>query len=366
MKIDLRKIRISELFESFTDNGEQGVAGFGGRLNIRPAYQREFIYKEKQRNAVIDTVRRGFPLNTMYWAVASDGYELMDGQQRTISICQYVNGDYSVEIDGKPFGFANLPKERQQQILDYELSVYVCDGDDGEKLDWFKVINIAGEKLTEQELRNAIYTGPWLGDAKRWFSRTGAPAAALGSKLVNGTPIRQDYLETALDWLSEGKIEDYMAAHQHDQNANELWTYFQAILNWVNLTFPSYRREMKGVAWGPLYNRFGKDKLDTLKLEAEVSRLMQDEDVTRKSGIFDYVLSGSERALSIRAFTDNMKREAYERQGGLCPTCDEPKQKFDISEMEADHITPWSKSGKTIASNCQMLCKPHNRVKSGK
>ncbi|WP_309622763.1 DUF262 domain-containing protein [Novosphingobium sp.] len=366
MKIDLRKIRIAELFDNFSDCGEQGVTGYSGRLNIRPAYQREFIYKEKQRNAVIDTVRRGFPLNTMYWAVADDGYELMDGQQRTVSICQYVNGDYSVEIDGNPFGFVNLPKERQQQILDYELSVYVCDGDDGEKLDWFKVINIAGEKLTEQELRNAIYTGPWLGDAKRWFSRTGAPAAALGSKLVNGTPIRQDYLETALDWLSGGKIEVYMAEHQHDQNANELWSYFQSVLNWVNLTFPNYRREMKGVAWGPLYNRYGKEKLDTSKLEAEVLRLMQDEDVTRKSGIFDYVLSGSVRTLSIRAFTDNMKREAYERQGGLCPACDEPKQKFDISAMEADHITPWSKGGKSIASNCQMLCQPHNRIKSGK
>lgn len=366
MKIDLRKIRIAELFDNFTDNGEQGITGYGGRLDIRPAFQREFVYGAKERNAVIDTVRKGFPLNTMYWAVAGDGYELMDGQQRTISICQYVNGDYSVEIDGHPFGFANLPAERQQQILDYELSVYVCDGTDGEKLDWFRVINIAGLKLEPQELCNAIYTGPWLADAKRWFSKTGGPAFGIGSKLVNGEVNRQKYLETALDWLSDGKIEDYMAAHQHDQNANELWTYFQNVINWVNLTFPNYRKEMKGVAWGPLYNRFGQDKQDTAVLEAKVSQLMQDEDVTKKSGIFDYVLSGSERALSIRAFTDNMKREAYEKQKGLCPACDEPKQKFDLSEMEADHITPWSKGGKTIVSNCQLLCKPHNRIKSGK
>ncbi len=363
MKIELQNIKVSELIDSFVDNGEQGVSGYGGRLNIRPAYQREFIYKDKQRNAVIDTVRKDFPLNTMYWAVAGDGFELMDGQQRTISICQFVNGEFSVEIDGSPRGFANLTIERQQQILDYELSVYVCDGTDGEKLDWFKIINIAGEKLTEQELRNAIYTGPWLADAKRWFSRTGAPASAIGSKLVNGTPIRQDYLETALDWLSDGHIEEYMAMHQHDQNANELWTHFQNVINWVCLTFPNYRKEMKGVSWGPLFNKYGKDNHDTSKLEAEISRLMQDEDVTRKSGVFEYVLSGSERALSIRVFTDNMKREAYERQKGLCPTCNDY---FSFDAMEADHTTPWSLGGKTVASNCRMLCKADNRTKGGK
>lgn len=361
MEIEFRHVTVAQLVKSYADKGEAGVTGYGGQLNIRPAYQREFVYKEKQRDAVIDTLRRGFPLNTMYWAVAGDGYELMDGQQRTISICQYVNGDFSVEIGGNPFGFSNLPKERQQQILDYELSVYVCEGTDQEKLDWFRVINIAGEKLTDQELRNAIYTGPWLAAAKTWFSKTGAPAAAIGNKLLNGTPIRQDYLETALNWLSGGKIEAYMAAHQHDQNANELWTYFQNVINWVNLTFPNYRKEMKGVAWGPLYNRFKDEAFDTTQLEAEVTRLMQDEDVTRKPGIYDYVLSGNERALSIRAFTDNMKREAYERQKGVCPAC---SKAFGIGEMEADHITPWSKGGKTIAANCQMLCKTDNRIKS--
>lgn len=364
MKIYLQKLRVEELAADYADKGEAGVTGFGGKLNIRPAYQREFVYKEKQRDAVIDTVRKNFPLNTMYWAVADDGgFELMDGQQRTISICQYVQGDYSVMIDGNPFGFANLPKERQQQILDYELSIYVCEGTDQEKLDWFRVINIAGEKLYDQELRNAIYTGPWLAAAKTWFSKSGAPAAAVGSKFLKGTPIRQDYLETALHWISEGEIVEYMRAHQHDQNANELWSYFQAVINWVKLTFPNYRKEMKGVAWGPLYNRFKDVPQDTEKLEAEISRLMRDNDVTRKPGIFDYVLSGNERALSIRAFDDNMKREAWERQGGICPVC---KKKFAIEDMEADHIDPWHSGGKTIAENCQMLCKPDNRRKSGK
>lgn len=362
MNIDLKKVKVSDLVAGYRNQDEAGVIGYGGRLNIRPAYQREFVYKEKQRDAVIDTVRKGFPLNTMYWAVTDDGYELMDGQQRTISICQYVSGDFSVMMDGNPFGFANLPKERQQQILDYELSVYICEGTDQQKLDWFRIINIAGEKLTDQELRNAIYTGPWLSAAKTWFSKTGAPAYAIGSKLLNGAPIRQDYLETAIDWLSDGKIENYMAAHQHDQNANELWTYFQNVINWVNLTFPNYRKEMKGVAWGPLYNRFRDVAQDTVTLEADIAKLMQDEDVTKKSGIFDYVLSGSERALSIRAFTDNMKREAYERQQGICPAC---KKRYEIDEMEADHTTPWSKGGKTVAANCRMLCKNDNRLKSG-
>jgi hypothetical protein len=363
MKITLQNIQVRDVANGYHDSGEGGVVGYGGKLNIRPAFQREFIYKEKQRNEVINTVRRNFPLNTMYWAVAGDGFELMDGQQRTISVCQYAQGDFPVEIDGSPMFFNNLTKEKQTQILDYELSVYVCDGTEDEKLAWFKVINIAGEKLTDQELRNAIYTGPWLADAKRWFSRSGAPAAAIGNKLVTGTPIRQEYLETAIDWLSNGTIEKYMAEHQHDQNANELWTYFQSVINWVNLTFTTYRREMKGVSWGPLYNEFGTKKLDTGKLEAEVSRLMQDEDVTKKSGIYDYVLSGNERSLSIRAFTDNMKREAFERQGGICPICE---KQYDLDAMEADHLTPWSKGGKTTAENCRMLCKPDNRAKGGK
>lgn len=363
MKIALRNVKVSELIDGYEDKAEEGVRGYNGRLNIRPAFQREFIYKEKQRNEVINTVRKSFPLNTMYWAVAGQGFELMDGQQRTVSICQYVQGDFPVEIDGSPMFFNNLTAEKRKQILDYELSVYVCEGTEGEKLDWFKIINIAGEKLTDQELRNAIYTGPWLADAKRWFSRSAAPAAAIGNKLVNGTPIRQEYLEAAIDWLSNGAIEKYMAEHQHDQNANELWTYFQNVINWVNLTFTTYRKEMKGVAWGPLYNKFGKEKLDTKNLEAKIANLMLDEDVTKKSGIYDYVLSGNERALSIRAFMDNMKREAYERQNGVCVKC---KTKFQLGEMEGDHIKPWHEGGKTNAANCQMLCKDDNRRKSGK
>lgn len=363
MKIDPQKIKVSELFDGYRDDGEGGVRGYGGNLNIRPAFQREFIYGEKERNAVINTVIKKYPLNTMYWAAVGKGFELMDGQQRTVSICQYVQGDFSIEIDGNPMGFGNLSEEKKKQILDYELTVYVCDGTDDEKLEWFQVINIAGKPLYPQELRNAIYTGQWLADAKRWFSKRGGPAVSIGDKYVKAEVERQGYLETALNWISGGQIAPYMAAHQHDQNANELWTYFQNVINWASLTFTNYRREMRGVEWGPIYNQFKEKKLDTAKLETEIARLMQDEDVTKKSGIYDYVLTGKERSLSIRAFTENMKREAFERQKGICPACNKP---FTFDGMEADHITPWHEGGKTIAENCQMLCKADNRTKSGK
>jgi hypothetical protein len=360
MKIKLKEIPIREVIANYQDKDDLGVIGYSGKLNIRPAYQREFVYDDKKRDAVIDTIRKSFPLNVMYWAKNDDEtFEVLDGQQRTISFCRYVVGDFSVNYQF----FHNLTKEEQDQILDYKLMIYICEGSDKEKLDWFKIINIAGEKLTDQELRNAVYTGAWLSDAKAKFSKPNAPAYLLAKDYVSGSPIRQDFLQTALSWLSNGAIESYMSEHQHDQNANELWLYFQKVINWVSLTFPNYRKEMKGVNWGRLYNEFGDKNLDTAALEAEVVELMTDEDVTKKSGIYEYVLTRDERALSIRAFTDNMKREAYERQTGICPLCG---QHFEIEEMEADHITPWVDGGKTIAENCQMLCRDDNRRKSDK
>ena len=363
MKIELNKIPIRKVIVGYKDSAEEGVVAYDGKLDIRPKYQREFVYTGKQRDAVLETVKNGFPLNVMYWVKTDQGnFEVMDGQQRTISIGQYVNGDFSL---GDRF-FHNLTKEEQNQILDYELMIYFCEGTDKERLDWFRIINIAGEKLTDQELRNAVYTGPWLSDAKLKFSKTNCAAYLLandGGSLVNGSPIRQEYLETALSWIGDGKIEDYMAKHQHDKNANELWQYFQDVIHWVRKTFPNYRKEMAGVNWGELYNEFKDKKLNSEKLEKEIKELMQDEDVTKKSGIYPYVLTRKVRYLSIRAFTPNMKREAYERQDGICPVC---KKEFAIGEMEADHINPWHDGGRTIAENCQMLCKEDNRTKSGK
>ena len=360
MKIELQKIKIKDVFDGYKDSAEEGVVAYGGKLDVRPKYQREFVYKDAQRDAVIDTIRRNFPLNVMYWAKKGDGgYELLDGQQRTISFCSYINNDFSVNN----LTFDNLTIDQRQQIENYVLYIYICDGTDSEKLEWFKTINIAGEKLTNQELRNAIYSGEWLTDAKLHFSKNGCVAYLLAEKYMNGSPIRQDYLESALKWISGGKIEEYMSKHQHDDDASELWQYFQEIIAWVQRIFPNYRKEMKGLEWGELYNKYHDNSYNAQKMETEIARLMQDEDVTAKKGIYEYLLSGDERYLSIRAFTDNMKREAYERQHGICPIC---KEHFEINAMEADHITPWSQGGKTIAENCQMLCRECNRRKSDK
>ena len=359
MEIKLQKITVRELTAGYQDNEENGVVAYGGKLDVRPPYQREFVYKENQRNAVIDTLTQGFPLNVMYWAVRSDGtFEIIDGQQRTISICQYVNGDFAFNFKY----FHNLQKDEKDQILDYELNVYICSGADSEKLKWFKTINIAGEKLTEQELRNAVYSGSWVADAKRYFSKNNCAAYGLASKYINGSPIRQDYLETAIDWISKGNIEVYMGNHQHDPTAIELWNYFSGVINWVKATFSKYRKEMKGVAWGALYDKFGKSPLNPKELEEKVSKLMMDSDVQKKSGIYAYVLDGDERHLGIRLFDENTKREIYEKQQGVCPLC---KKHFDIEQMEADHITPWKEGGRTIAENCQMLCRECNRRKGG-
>ncbi|GAA4817100.1 HNH endonuclease family protein [Nocardioides caeni] len=366
MEIDLKRIKIRDLVEAYEDNDEAGVTGYDGNLDIRPAYQREFVYKDKQRAAVIETVRKKFPLNVMYWAVnVKDGepdgtFEVIDGQQRTISICQYVEGDFSIEIDGHQMAFHNLQDDQQEQILDYELMVYLCEGTDSEKLDWFKTINIAGEKLTNQELRNAVYHGPWVSAAKRYFSKTGCPAYQIASDYMSGSPIRQDYLETAIEWINDGKVDEYMRDHQDDSNANELWLYFKGVIDWVETTFPKKRSEMKSVKWGPLYNTYKDVKLDPAELEKQVSALMADPDVTSNRGAYEYVLTGDENKLSIRAFDDRMRRTAYEQQKGICPGCG---KHFEIEQMQADHKTPWSKGGKTVAENCVMLCQPCNRKK---
>lgn len=366
MKIELKEITVRELVNEFKDNNENGIVGFGGKLDIRPPYQREFIYKDKQRDAVINTLTKDYPLNVMYWAVREDGnFEVIDGQQRTISICQYVQGDYSIMIGNIPSqrAFHNLQNNEQEQILDYKLMVYICSGTESEKLEWFKTINIAGEKLTEQELRNAVYSGTWVSDAKKYFSKNGCVAYQIGNKYLTGAVNRQEYFETAIDWISKGNIELYMSNHQNDPNASALWRYFQDVISWTEATFTIYRKEMKGINWGFLYDTF-KDKIfDTKMLENEISDLMQDEDVTKKSGIYEYVLTRKEKYLSIRSFTDKQKREAFERQKGICVKCN---VQFELNEMEADHITPWHEGGKTNAENCQMLCKHDNRIKSGK
>lgn len=360
MQIELKEITVRELAKGYKDNAEAGVKGFGGKLDIRPPYQREFVYKEDKRNAVINTIRKNFPLNVMYWAVREDGnYEIIDGQQRTISICQFIIGEFSFE---KRY-FHNLQNDEQDNILNYKLMIYLCSGTDSEKLEWFKTINIAGEKLTDQELRNAVYAGSWLSDAKRYFSKSGCVAYSIGHNYLTGSPIRQEYLETAIDWISEKNIELYMANHQHDQNANALWMYFQSVITWVQSTFTTYRKEMKGIDWGFLYNKYKNELFDTVKIEEEIKKLIDDDDVQSIKGIYSFILTREEKHLNLRQFDDKMKRKVYEKQEGICPICN---KKFDISDMEADHILPWHSGGKTVIENCQMLCKLDNRTKSGK
>jgi hypothetical protein len=368
MRIRLYKTPIQKIFQydkteqrccGYIDNGIGGVFGMNGKLDIRPEYQREFVYDDTKRAAVINTIKNKFPLNLFYFIVnkTTKKYEVLDGQQRLISIGQYISNVFSFNN----LFFSNLPENEQDQILNYSLMTYMCFGTNSERLNWFKTINIVGEKLTNQEIRNAIYAGPWLSDAKRHFSKPNCPAYNIGKCYLTGVPIRQDYLQTVIRWISNGKIENYMGQHQHDKNAKDLWNYFVNVLDWTKYIFPKYRKEMQGVPFGFLYNEYSKNSYDPNVIEKVVSLLMEDEDVTKKSGIYIYIFDRNERHLNIRSFELRHKREAYERQKGICIKC---QKHFDINEMEADHITPWSQGGKTIPSNCQMLCKDCNRIKS--
>ena len=383
MDIKPRNVTVRELAEDYLDEAEGGVTAYGGDLDVRPPYQREFVYSDDKRDEVVRTVLKGLPLNVMYWCDRGEEfdddddtprYEVMDGQQRTISICQYVDGAFSVD----DLYFDNQPKDIQDKILDYPLFIYVCSGTDSEKLEWFRIINIAGEKLTDQELRNAVYAGPFVTNAKKYFSKTGCAASQIAGDYLTGSSIRQEFLETALSWIANRDnttIEGYMAKHQADASAVELWNYFSSVISWVEATFPVKRKkEMKGVRWGVFYNDFhvkdedGNMPADDLKpdeLEKQIKTLMMDDDVSNRSGIYEYVLygPGHEKALNIRKFDDRDKRAAYERQDGKCAICG---KQFDIDMMEADHIVPWSKGGHTTPDNCQMLCRKCNREKSNK
>ncbi len=363
MKITLHTIKVRDLVDGYQDNDENGVVGFGGKLDIRPPYQREFCYKDSQQQAVMDTVTNNFPLNTMYWGMREDGrYEVLDGQQRTISICRYVTGSFSHNMRY----FTNLQADEKERILNYDLQVYFCEGTESEKLSWFKTINIAGEKLTEQEIRNAVYAGSWTADAKKIFSKSNCAAKLLGDKYVKGNPIRQELLETALGWYA-GKDDKlicaYMGKHQHDSNANELWVYFQFVIAWVKTLFPNYRKEMKDIDWGILYNQYHGNDYDPSKLEDEILSLIDNEEVTNHKGIYYYLFDGKESHLSLREFDDKMKRKMYEKQQGICPLC---KKHFEFAEMQGDHIVPWSRGGRTVLENLQMLCRACNNAKSDK
>jgi hypothetical protein len=365
MKTTRKTIKVSELFDGYLDKDWDGVVGYGGKLDIRPIYQREFIYDIPNEQAVMATVLKGHPLNIMYWVQNKDGnYELLDGQQRSLSICRFLDHKYYiVDKDGNKIYEDTMLSEDREKILIYELDICVCEGTEGEILDWFKTINIKGKELNEQEALNATHTGTWLTDAKRYFSKPNCAAYGLGKDYVNGAVERQDYLSTVLKWISNDDAQGYMAQHRNYLDASELWQYYQDVIGWIKSVFVVYRREMDGLDWGKLYNGYKDDQFNTDDIESKVKKLMADDEVQKKSGIYEYILTGDEKALGLRAFEDNTRRSRYEQQNGKCAICGKP---FPFEEMHADHIKPWSKGGKTISDNCQMLCTMDNLKKGNK
>ena len=373
MTIKQIEVTVGDIARGYINNEEQGVRGYGGQLDIRPPYQREFIYNENEQQAVISTVLKGYPLNVMYWVRRSEdaecSYEVMDGQQRTLSLCEYVDGKFAYDFKN----FFNQPADIQKLILDYPLTIYLCEGEPSEKLEWFKTINIAGKPLNEQEINNAVYAGPFVTDAKRHFSKSNCGAYRLGKDLVNGTPIRQEFLKKALEWMSEHETREgkpqsvvgYMAEHQHDPNANNLWTYFQNVLNWTitNFDLKRFKKIMKGLNWALYYDKYHSTTLDTADLASRISKLILDSDVQKQMGIIPYVLTGDERHLDLRSFPEDIKLTVWEKQHHICLSC---QKEFDYEFMEGDHITPWREGGRTVIENCQMLCRECNRRKGGR
>ena len=361
MNVEPITVTVRDLSQGYTDDAVGGVTAYGGNLDVRPPYQREFVYRDDRRDEVVRTILKGLPPNVMYRVDrgpdARPRYEVMDGRRRTIGVRSYVAGRYS--LDGR-FLF-NLPADVKERILGYPPTVYVCSGTESEKPDWFRIVNIAGVQPNDQEPLNAVYAGPWVTDARARFSKPGGPAVQVGGDWLKGPAIRQDHPATVLGWAAArhgASVEDYMGAHRHDPTAQALWSHFRSVLDWAQAVFPVHRREMKGLPWGPMYdaNRDRTD-LDPNALEARVQELMADEDVTRKSGVYRYPLDGDERRPGIRAFDKRTQRAAYEAQGHRCAVCG---GEFGLADMHADHIVPWSRGGHTVPDNRQMPCRDRN------
>lgn len=375
MNITPTSITIRDLVKGYKDDGEGGVYGYDGRLTIRPAYQREFIYNDKQKKLVIDSIQKSRPLNIMYWAkTGEDTYEVLDGQQRTLSIATFFDNQFPVIENGNPRIYHGFTAEEKEQFLNYELTVYICDGSEKEKLEWFEIVNIAGEVLTHQELLNSIYTGPWLSDAKRYFSKRNCSAITFGEGYIKGVSERQEVLEKALKWICyrDGfkNVQEYMLNHQHDKDASDLICYYKDVIHWAKNLFTNPRKKITDAQdWGLLYHLYHTNSYNPNDLEAEMAELILDDDVTKKAGIIPYILSEKtphdERHLSIRSFTEAMKHKVYEKQKHRCAMCVKHgvKTEYAYDEMQGDHIVPWSKGGKTVVENLQMLCEVCNRDK---
>lgn len=369
----------------FDRNEGKGLFGLDGQLIIQPEYQRNYIYGDGKRDvAVVESLLKGYPLGLIYFVKNADGmYEVLDGQQRITSFARYVNKSwpFAVELDGKPRYFDSLDANQQKLIVDAPLTIYVCEGEPSEIQAWFETINIAGVPLVKQELRNAAYHGPFVTKAREVFSNMGNANMNRWQTYVSGDPKRQAILETALEWVSDGNIDDYMAQHRYDADIDELKNHFDTVIDWVDSVFEYTGSEMCGREWGRLYREYHKNAYSKDKVAKRVNALLDDSQVGDKKGIFEYVLGGEKdsRLLNVRVFDKKTIKAVYRKQTAdaeaqgvsNCPLCAighdaNAKRIYKESEMDADHVTAWSKGGATDEANCQMLCKTHNRAKGNR
>lgn len=366
-------------------NEDRGLFGLDGQLVIQPPYQRNYIYGDGKKDvAVVQSLLRGYPLGLLYFVLNADGkYEVLDGQQRITSFARFVNHSwpFAVERNGKPRYFASLDHDEQERIVTTPLTIYVCEGEPSEIQEWFEIINIAGVPLVKQELRNAAYHGPFVTKARSVFSNTGNSSMNMWRTYVRGDPRRQAVLETALDWVSNGDIDSYMAAHRNDGDIDELKNHFDTVIGWADSVFDYTGNELCGLEWGRMYRLYHGNAYSRDAVTRRVEELLTDPQVTNKRGVFEYVLGGEQdpSLLNVRVFDERTKRMVYDRQTkearendiSNCPLCAvgqgaNASRIYKLNEMDADHVTAWSNGGATDANNCQMLCKTHNRAKGNK
>lgn len=362
----------------------KGLFGLAGKLTIQPEYQRHYIYNDGKKDvAVIESLLKGYPIGLIYLnKVADDRYEVLDGQQRITSVGRFVTGKFAVpDSNGHEQYFSGMPAERQELILNSHLLMYECQGEEQEMMQWFETINIAGVPLKLQEIRNAVHHGPFVNAAKQVFSNSQDANVQKWSAYVSGDVKRQYYLETALDWVSDGRIDAYMSQHRHSADISELKNHFETVIEWISSVFTEVHSEMCGLEWNRLYKTYGSQAYNTETVAEQVRKLYTDYDVRRKKGIFEYILGGSKDTslLEIRVFEPSVIKTAYARQTKLaeekgisncsiCASVDNANKDriYSLSEMDADHVTAWSKGGATTAENCEMLCKTHNRAKGNR
>ncbi len=387
MKTTLRTdITVADICKGFVYNEyeERGLFGLSGKLTIQPEYQRNYIYADGKRDvAVIDSILKGYPIGLIYFnKVSDDKFEVLDGQQRITSIGRYVENRFALMDDkGIPNYFDGLAKDKQEMILNTKLLIYECEGTESEIKEWFRTINIVGVPLNDQELLNAVYSGPFVTLAKEEFSNSNNANTQKWAAYIRGTANRQDFLERALDWVSRGNIGDYMSMHRRDDNINEMKTYFNTVIDWASAVFDDVMPEMRGLEWGRLYEAYRHNPYDPKEVSQEVHKLYADPFVINRRGVFEYILGGKtdKKLLDVRVFNEATKRKVYAEQTAEakeqsisnCPLCaighDANKNRiWGIRDMDADHVAAWSKGGTTDISNCQMLCKTHNRAKGNR